>query len=343
LKWAAILAGGSGTRFWPLSTPTNPKQFLPLATDVPLLVEAVRRLDPLIPPERVLIITGQRLAQRTGELLTEIPPENVLAEPQAAQTTPALAWATHEIHKRDPEATIVSLHADWVVGDDQKFRDTVAQALSTAEEHDVLVTVGIVPTRPEIGYGYIQPGEPLDESARKVDRFLEKPDEDRARELIEEGALWNSGLFAWTAERFFAETRSHAPEVAPHLSLLDEGNVEGFFQTVTPIVIDISHFERSDRVAVVPGTFPWDDVGTWTALSRIRGTDDSGNCLVGDVASIDSTDCVVWTDGEPIVISGLENAVVVRSNGATLVTTRERALNLKNILDQLPKKILDRP
>ena len=343
MRWAAILAGGSGTRFWPVSTPATPKQFLPLATDTPLLQEAVQRLDPLIPPQRILVITGRHLAPQTRTLLDGIPPGNILAEPRPAQTAPALAWATHEIKTRDSDATIVSLHADWVIGDDQQFRDTVDVALAAAEKYDVLVTVGIVPSRPETGYGYIQQGEPLDESVRKVERFIEKPDEPLARELIDGGALWNSGLFTWTAQRFFEETRAHCPEIEPHLHLLDSGDVDRFFEAVTPVVIDISHFERSNRIAVIPGAFQWDDVGTWPALARIRGTDGSGNCNVGEVIAIDSTGCIVWTDGEPVVINGLKDVVVVRANGVTLVTTKKLALNLKDTLNKLPRHILERP
>ncbi len=343
MRWAAILAGGSGTRFWPLSTPNNPKQFLPLASETPLLRQAVERLDPLIPANRVLVITGQNLADRTRALLPEVPTENVLAEPCAAQTAPALAWATHEINRRDDNATVLSLHADWAIGDDNLFREHADMALSAAERHEMLVTVGVVPIRPEIGYGYVQPGPDLDDTTKSVDRFIEKPNETRARELIKAGALWNSGMFAWTSRVFFEETEEHVPELAPHLPLLDQNNVDGFFKSVTPIVIDISHFERSNRVAIVPGKFPWDDVGTWPALGRIRGTDKSGNCLVGNAAGIDSRDCVVWSDGEPVVISGLKDIVVVRANGVTLVATRERALNLKETLDQLPKDILETP
>jgi mannose-1-phosphate guanylyltransferase len=337
--WAAILAGGSGTRFWPLSTSRRPKQFLPLAGDRPLLVQSVSRLDGLIPPERILVITGAALADGTRKLLPAVPPENVLVEPRAASTGPALAWATTVAAARDPDAAVLSLHADWFVGDAPAFRRAAAQALDVAARHDVLVTVGIVPARPDTSYGYIVPGPSLDGTARRVDRFVEKPAEPEARELIGRGALWNSGLFAWTAARFASETRDLAPEIAPHMDLLRLGDIAGFFARVTPIAVDVSHFERSRRVAMVPGAFPWDDVGTWTALRRVRATDPQGNVLVGEAWQRDAANCVVWSEDGPIVVDGLSEAVVVQANGVTLVTTAERAMQLKTLLERLPREI----
>ncbi|MDH5644063.1 MAG: sugar phosphate nucleotidyltransferase, partial [Gemmatimonadota bacterium] len=204
--WAVILAGGSGTRFWPLSTPKIPKQMLTLASSDPLLRQAVDRLSGLIPPERILILTGSALEDDTRKMLPDIPRENILIEPRAASTAPALVWATYETSVRDSEAVILSLHADWFVGDDQKFRETAELALDAARERNMLVTVGMVPSRPDTGYGYIQKGERLDEKVHLVKQFKEKPDLETARNLIDEGALWNSGLFAWPAKLFLEET-----------------------------------------------------------------------------------------------------------------------------------------
>ena len=338
-RWAAVLAGGSGTRFWPLSTPTLPKQFLALDGDVSLLEAAVTRIEGLIPAERVLIVTATAFVDRTRELLQRIPPENVLGEPQAASTGPALAWATQVAATRDPEASVLSLHADWHVGDDAAFRSTAARALEVAEHNDVLVTVGIVPTRPDTGYGYIMPGSELDGDARHADRFIEKPDARNAQQLIAQGALWNSGLFAWTGHRFREETIAHAPEIAAHLAALEAGDVEQFFASVTPIAIDHSHFERSDRVGVIPGRFPWDDVGTWSALGRVRAVDDEGNVLVGSALARGARDCVIWAEDGPVVVDGLEGLVVVRANGVTLVTSHDRADDLKTLLRTLPSEL----
>ncbi len=339
--WAAVLAGGSGTRFWPLSTPQRPKQLLALAGDRPLLVQAVGRLRGLIPTEQILIITGASLVDAVRALVPEIPGANVLGEPRAASTAPALTWATATAQARDPDAVILSLHADWYVGNDEAFRATASRALDIAQRHDVLVTVGIVPSRPDPGYGYIQPGTEMDGNARRVARFVEKPDRSRARALMAKGALWNSGLFAWTANRFLAETRHVAPEIAPHLDLLAQEEFRAFFDAVTPVAVDVSHFERSERVAVVPGEFPWDDVGTWGALPRVRPMDADGNVVVGRAIQRGCHDCVVWGEEQAVLVDGVRDLVVVHANGVTLVTTRERAADLKSMLAALPPTFRD--
>ena len=335
-RWAAILAGGSGTRFWPLSTPATPKQMLSLAGETSLLEQAVRRLEGLVPPEQILVVTGEGLRAHTASLLPGIPVGNILGEPRPASTAPALTWATVWAMQHDPDASVLSLHADWVVGDDAAFRVTAARALEVAEAQDVLVTVGIVPSRPDVGYGYIEPGDPLEGDARHVVRFTEKPDEGQAAALVASGAMWNSGMFAWTGARFLQETRAVAPEISASLATLEAGGVEEFFAGVTPIAVDYSHFERSERVAVVPGAFPWDDVGTWSALARIRPRDSSDNVLVGETFQRDASRCVVWAEDGAVVVDGVEDLVVVQANGVTLVTTPERSAHLKELLTSLP-------
>lgn len=338
-RWAAVLAGGSGTRFWPLSTPQQPKQLLSLTGSQPLLVEAIGRLRGLVPLEQVLVLTSAPLVARVRALLPEVPTEHILGEPRPASTAPALAWANVFARSRDRDASLLSLHADWHVGHDDAFRAAADHALDVAEQFDVLVTVGVIPTRPEVGYGYIQPGEPLDGHARRVIRFVEKPDRLQAASLIREHALWNSGLFAWTAERFLAETEAVVPEIAPHLELLEQGDVQGFFDAVTPIAVDVSHFERSSRVAVVPGQFTWDDVGTWAALARVRSRDSNENVLVGRAVQRESQRCIVWAEENAVVVDGVHDLVVVHANGMTLVTTRDRAGDLKTLLAALPEEL----
>lgn len=336
--WAIILAGGAGTRFWPLSTPTRPKQLLPLATMRPLALEAVERLDGLVDREHILLVTGSALADPLREAL-RLPVANVLVEPRAASTAPALAWATIEAGRRDPDARVLSVHADWAIADAVAFRRTAQRALDVAATQDVLVTVGVVPTRPETGFGYIIPGAVLDGDATRVETFTEKPDSAGARTLIAEGAVWNSGLFAWTARRLRAELEAHTPELAPALPLLDRRDVVGFFAGVTPVSIDIGVLERSDRVAMVPGNFPWDDVGTWDALPRVRGGGPDGNVSHGPVYLNGAERCVVWSDGDPIVAHGIKDLVVVHANGRILVVPRALAGELKATLDALPKHV----
>ncbi len=314
---------------------------LALAGPDPLLVQSVRRLSGLIVPEHVLVITAQHLVKATRALLPGIPPENVLGEPRAASTGPALTWATMVAAGRDAGASLLSLHADWFVADDAAFRVGATRALDVAEQHDVLVTVGMVPSRPDPGYGYIQPGRALAGDACAVDRFVEKPTEGRARELIAGGALWNSGLFAWTATRFLTETRAHAPEITPCLPLLEVGDVAAFFERVGVVAVDVSHFERSSRVAVVPGRFPWDDVGTWAALGRVRPRDADGNVVVGAGIQRESRDNLVWAEDGPVALFGVENLVVVRAHGVVLVTTPGHAARLKDLLASLPADLRD--
>jgi len=340
MRWAVILAGGSGTRFWPLSTPKRPKQLLPLAGARSTAEDAVDRLDGLVPRERVLVVTGQSLASQLRERL-RLPAANVLVEPRAASTGPALVWASAEAARRDPDAEVLSLHADWAVPDAAAFRRAADAALRTARAHDRLVTVGMVPSRPETGYGYIVPGQPLDGNAWSVARFAEKPDAATARDLIGRGALWNSGLFAWTAARLLAEIARETPEIAPHLPALERGEVAEFFRALTPVSIDVGLLERSRAVAVVRGAFAWDDVGTWEALARVRPPDEHGNVIAGRGVARDAAGCVVWAERDIVVLYGVKDLIVVEANGRVLVMPRERAPDMKQLLDALPPDVRD--
>ena len=340
MRWAVILAGGSGTRFWPLSTPENPKQLLPLAGSSSTAEEAVERLAGFIPRERILVVTGPALAARLRDKL-QLASSNVLIEPRAASTAPALIWATSEAQRRDSQAEVLSLHADWAVGDAAAFRRTADTALTAARQYRRLVTVGVVPSRPETGYGYIVPGPPLGDGARMVARFSEKPDAATALDLMAAGALWNSGLFAWTADLLLEEAEIHTPEVAPHLPALRSGDVERFFREVTPISIDVGLLERSPSVAVVSGAFAWDDIGTWQALTRVRAKDPNGNVLVGRAFAHNSEDCIVWSERDTVVLSGVQDLIVVQANGRILVMPTEHAASMKLLLDALPPDIRD--
>ena len=342
MDWAVILAGGSGTRFWPLSSPTRPKQLLPLAGSRSLVEETFERLAGFIAPARILVVTGSGLASSLISRLG-LDPANVLVEPRAASTGPALVWGTREALRRDPDATVLALHSDWSVGDTAAFVGAAESALRAARTHDRLITVGIVPSRPETGYGYIVPGTPLDGEARTVARFAEKPDAKTALDLMAEGALWNSGLFAWTANRLMAEIAAHTPEIAPHLDRLAAGDVAGFFTSVAAVSIDVGLLERSHAVAVVPGHFDWDDIGTWEALTRVRTRDQRGNVAVGPVVFLDSSDCIAWSDGIPIVMGDVRDVIAVIANGRVLVIRRSEAADLKRILDALPPDIRNLP
>lgn len=336
--WAVILAGGSGTRFWPLSSPSHPKQLLPLTGDRSSAEDTVDRLAGFIPPEQILVVAGAGLADLLRQRL-HLPVENFLVEPRPASTAPALVWATHEAARRDPDAAVLSMHADWIVRDPAAFVSAAGTAIAAAREHHRLITVGIVPSRPETGFGYIVPGDRLDQHTCTVEHFVEKPNAARALDLIADGALWNSGLFAWRATDLRNEVIAHTPEVAEALPALDAGNPSEFFRRVEEISIDVGLFERSAMVAVVSGDFAWDDIGTWEALARVRPRDRRGNVSHGAVTLIDCSDCIVWNDGPPLVLSGLRDLVVVQANQRTMVLERSRAPELKLTLDQLPPEV----
>jgi len=333
--WAAILAGGSGTRFWPLSTAERPKQLLPLAGDRPLLAQAVERLRGLVDPERVVIVTGPYLVDRVAAVVTQVPRRQILAEPRAASTAPALVWASEWIARQDPEARMISLHADWAVGDDIAFRTAAGKALALAQQHDVLVTVGVRPTRNETGYGYILPGKALGR-ARRVRRFVEKPTVARAAALRLRGALWNTGLFAWGVERFLTEAKAHARELRRGWPALAAGDIPGFYASIKPVAVDVAVLERSKRLAVVAGGFQWDDIGSWDALLRIRTPDARGNVVVGRVTLGDDVKrSVLWAEDEHLAVQGVTDTIVVRANGHTLVMPLGRSERLKQMVQQL--------
>ncbi len=337
MRWAVVLAGGVGSRFWPLSTAARPKQLLPLAGGRTLLADAVERLLPLVGADRVLVVTSRALQPAIRAAIPQVPAANVLAEPRAASTAPALAWATAVAARADAEASVVSVHADWTVADPEAFRAAASQALDVAESQDLLVTVAARATRPETGYGWIESGEALPAGARRIARFVEKPSAERAAALLAAGAAWNTGLFAWTAKRLRAEIEAHTAELRGALPALDRGDAEAFFAALTPVSIDVGVFERTARGAVVTGDFGWDDVGSWTALRRVRQGDAAGNVVVGDGARVvDGAGCVVWSEDGPTVVYGLTDVVVVRARGLTLVTTAALAPDLKRLLDRLP-------
>ena len=337
-RWAVVLAGGVGSRFWPLSTPERPKQLLPLVTDKPLLVDAIDRLGPIVDPAHTLVLTSESLVKSLRKLLPAIPRENIIAEPWPAGTAAALTWAALIIERRDGmDATMISVHADWFIGDDAQFREALLEAEEIAQKTHTLVTVGIVPTRADQGFGYIQPATPDKKGGSPVKRFVEKPDRARAEKMRSEGYLWNSGIFVWNVGDFLAQVKQHTPELAKALTLDRFAEAPEFFACVAkPVSVDVGVLERSKNVTVIPGDFGWDDIGTWAALGRVRDKDEFGNVTIGNVHILDCCDNVVQTDSGRVVVYGVDNLVVVVHDGLTLVTTREKAADLKRLVESLP-------
>ena len=341
-RWAVVLAGGVGSRFWPLSTQRRPKQLLPLVGKEPLLAETLKRLRPMVPAARTLILTNASVANAVARGAGRVPRKNIIAEPRPAGTAAALAWAAQVIEQRDgPGATMLSVHADWAIGDADGFRETLGAAATAAETHHSLVTVGIVPTRPDPGFGYIEPGQQVTPGGRRVTRFIEKPTRERAAEMRDQGYLWNSGIFAWRVGEFLDELRAHSPEVAPALAKHGK-SLKSFFAAVKPIAVDHAVLERSKRMLVVSGDFGWDDVGTWGALLRVRKRDLAQNATSGSVHALDASNNVVHAENQEVVLFGVNDLVVVAKDGVTLVTTVDRSADLKTLIDSLPRSLRER-
>jgi mannose-1-phosphate guanylyltransferase len=341
--WAVVLAGGVGSRFWPLSTPARPKQLLPLVDNRPLLAASLDRMAALVPPAQTLVLTNASLVSPILQAIPHLSRDNVIPEPRPAGTAAALAFAASEIARRGgPGATMICVHADWAIADEAEFRATLARAVTVARHEHGLVTVGIVPTRPDPGFGYIEAGEMAPGSgARRVKRFIEKPTRDRAIELCAKSCLWNSGIFVWRVGDFLDEVRKHTPEIAPALELLDGSPDAGarFFASVTPVSVDVGVLERSDRVYVLPGDFGWDDVGTWASLHRVRESDANGNVTSGTVVTTEASNNVVHAEGNSVVLFGVSDLVVITRDGLTVVTTIERSADLKTLVDSLPASL----
>ena len=336
--WAVVLAGGVGSRFWPVSTPERPKQLLPLASERPLIADTIDRARALAPDERIRILAGEHLAGPFRAALADLGDDAYWIEPRARGTGPVLAWAARRLVEVDADAVMVSLHADHLIEPLEAFRDTVGAAVEVAVRDELLVCIGAVPDRVETGYGHVEPGDPIGvagaQRAYRVRAFHEKPDPETARRYVDAGYLWNTGIFVWKAAVLLQEIERHAPEIAAHLPLIDR-SAEAFFDAVPVSVIDRAVMERSDRVATVAATFAWDDVGRWEALSRTRQPDASGNVALGDARFVEARDNVVFAEEGSVVLFGVDDLVVVRTGGTTLVLPRERAADLKTLLTAL--------
>lgn len=342
--WAVVFAGGIGSRFWPLSTPARPKPLLALVSEQTLIEETVGRLQPTIPPERVLILTSRDIAPAIRSVTKDVPDENVLVEPRPLGTAAALAWGAQELVRRaGPSAMCVAIHADLAVDFPEELRRTLRRAAAYAARESALVSVGIQPSRPETGFGYVMPGPALDSAhplakggAATTQRYIEKPSEHEAGELIAQGARWHGGIVVGAAETFLAEMSAHTPEVRDGLESLRNGNLPGFVGMVRATSLERGLLERTQRLLLVQGEFGWDDVGTWASLRRARDLDDDGNGAVGSVHFVEAECNVVHAEKGTVVVYGLSRMLVVSLDGLTFVTSLDRATDLRPLLDALP-------
>ena len=335
--WVTVLAGGIGSRFWPASTKDRPKQLLPLASDRPLIVDTLERARSIVPDERIRILAGSHLVGPFQSVLDDLPESCYWVEPQAKGTAPVLAWAAWKLIREDPEAVMVSLHADHLIRPLSAFQETVRTAVHVARSDDLLLSIAVKPSRVEPAYGHVEPGEALDgvegASAFRVVAFHEKPDRKTAERYTEQGYLWNTGIFVWKAAVLLRELALHAPKVAEKLELIDRSD-EAYFDAVDEgIVIDRAVMERSDRVGAVEATFEWDDVGSWEALARTRDPDEDGNVIIGRGELVGSRGSIVYGEGPgSVVLLGAEDLIVVQTDETTMVLPRSRAHEIKDLL-----------
>ena len=346
--FAVVPAGGSGTRLWPMSRAARPKFLLPLAGEESMLQATVSRLDPLIAPDRVFVVTGQEHVADVARQVSRVPTEQFVVEPLARGTGPAIGLAVALIAEQHPDAIVGSFAADHLVEDVQLFRATIAAAAEVAAR-GYLVTVGIEPTRAETGYGYIELGEPLGTfggiESFAAASFKEKPDAGTAAAYVASGGyLWNASMFVWRAAMFMEETERHLPRLASALKAIAadwhtprrEETLAALWPTIEPVTIDEGIFERSERVAVVPGRFGWSDIGDWNALSEILPEDAQGNIIRdADVVSVGSSGTVVIGSGRTVALVGVSDIVVVDTPDAILVCERSQAQRVREIVDQL--------
>lgn len=351
---AVVMAGGSGTRFWPASRSMTPKQLLDLAGDQSMIQSTVSRLGSLIPPERVLIVTNQRLVGAIQEQLPQLPAASVIGEPCKRDTAPCVGLAAAWVAKEDPDAIMIVMPADHVITPDSDFQAALEYAAGLVREKPSrLVTFGIKPTYPAESFGYIErddtvaapAGSAITPPTFRVKQFREKPKADVAKQYMDSGQFyWNSGIFVWSAQTILTALEKHESEMHGHLmAIADEiggadfdAVLEREFTAIKGTSIDYAVMERADEVVVIEAPYQWDDVGSWQALSRLRGTDDDGNTLVGKTLCINTEGTIVRGDDDHLIATlGLKDCIVVRTPDATLVANKHDEESIRQIVKML--------
>ena len=350
--YPVIMAGGSGTRFWPLSRRLRPKQFLPLAGGAPLLAATVARLPPLARPDRTYVVCGPQHAAAARKMVPQLPKGNFIVEPCARNTAPCVGLAALHVAARDPKGIIAMLPADHHIARPEAFREALAGAAQLAQFGSI-ATIGIRPNRPETGYGYLRVGPRIATKvkrlhANKVERFVEKPDVvTAARYLADGGYLWNSGIFVFRADVILEEIRRAMPVLGEQLDAIEaslgspryQRTLRRVFPDCPSISIDYGVMEKSHRIAVVPADFGWSDVGSFAALPDVRATAHLGNGAEGDAVVIDGRNNVVLaTKDRPVAVVGIEDVVVVDAGDAILVCHRERAQDVRKAVEELARR-----
>jgi len=350
--YALILAGGSGERFWPLSRRNRPKQLLRLVSERTLLEETLARLEGFVPTERVLILTNIEQEKGVRDLLEGFPKQNIIAEPAKRDTAAAVALGAGWVAARDHSATMLAFPADHVIADRAAFQETMKTAAAAAEETGALVTIGIKPTWACPGFGYIEQGEPVrlrsdgKIAVHRVVRFREKPNIDLAESFLRKGNFrWNAGMFVWSVPTVLSEFNRHAPELADFISQVRSPKdldkiLHERFAKLPRISFDYAIMEKAEHVLVVEASFDWDDVGSWQAVARYFKKDEHGNAANGALTALDSSDNIIFNDGETtIALLGVHNLIVVRTGDAILICHRHQAEKIKNLVGTLPPEL----
>lgn len=349
-RFAVIMAGGTGTRFWPRSRRRHPKQLLPILGTRSMLQETADRIRTVAPPARTLVVTAASLAGQVRRQLPQLPPRNVIGEPLGRNTAACIGVAALRVAREDPDGVMVVLPADHLISGLPAFRRAVALAGELAAK-DHLVTIGITPTRAETGYGYIQWGRRLASTkgqAACVARFTEKPTRRRAERFLAGGRhLWNSGIFAWRARRILAEIDHHMPELGRQLAELrpavgtrrEAAALRRHYPKLVATSIDYGVLERADRVVVVRGRFRWSDLGSWAAMEGLWSSGSrAGNAVQGRAIAVDTRGCVVSTSGRVVALCGVSDLVVVDTPDAVLVCHKSRAQDVRLVVQEIERR-----
>lgn len=342
---ALIMAGGKGTRFWPLSTDKKPKQFLKLLGEETMIQMTVNRIKELIPKDRIFVVTALDYMDLVREQLPELPVRNIIVEPEGKNTAPCIALSAFYIEKLYKDATMVVLPSDHLIKDEEEFRHTMKCAYDFIEDNDEgVVTLGMKPTRPEIGYGYIkaeEKGQKIEgnEEILKVERFVEKPDLEKAKKYIEEGNyFWNGGMFIWKAKTILRLTKEYLRptyEVLKEIAVCSETEYENKlaenYSKVKAISVDYGIMENAKEIYVIPCDFGWDDVGSWNAVERYRKKDEHNNVFVGKVKNIEGNNNLIVGKDKPIITVGLDDIFVIETDDVILLCKRDNLDNIKEL------------
>ncbi len=343
---ALIMAGGRGERFWPKSRKNLPKQFLALTDDGKTMIQlTVDRILPLVELEDIYIATNKNYKELVKEQLPGIPEENILCEPVGRNTAPCIGLgAVHIAHKYD-DAIMLVLPSDHLIKFNNMFLNAIRSACQVAEDDDNLVTLGITPNYPETGYGYIKfDPHSMEGNAYTVERFVEKPTLEVAKEyLATEEYLWNSGMFIWKVSSILKNIEKHIPQVYAGLQRIQaaiateqqEQILEEEFVQMPSISIDYGVMEKAEHIFTIPGTFGWDDVGSWLAVERIKKSNESGNVVTGNVITVDTNNCIIQGESKLIAAVGLEDLVIVDTADAVLICEKDKVSEIRKVIENL--------